>query len=288
MNVNPELVKSIDPIGYQKKFLENGIRSDGRSELDSRRAVNIVPDVISTANGSASCSIGKTSVIVGITAGVFSLPEGIVKSDHEGKIIVNTDLSLCTAERHQAAVRGGCLSDRIQTVLNQIVDNKQLEAKIMKDAMMDNLLRIDSKSDDVIRHVWDLNVSVVVVNDDGALFDASVRAAIAALEKVRLPAVDETLRVVETEEPTKIVLTKKVSPLTVCEYVNAKGKQVLLIDPSKDEESVFPSYKVVVTENGGIVFMVGPDIAPGISSTESPVSFQEMVVKLSLAAKSLF
>ena len=288
MNVTPELVKVIDPLGFQTKFLDNGLRADGRSGFGSRRSCNLVADVIATANGSASCSVGKTSVVVGITAGVFSLPEGIVRGDHEGKITVNADLSLCTAERHAANVRGGCLSDRISTVLNQIIDKKQLETRIIKNEMVDALLGVESKSQPVVRHVWDLSVTVVAVSDDGALFDASVLAAVEALKKVRLPALDEKLRIVPSEKPVELNLHSKISPLTVCEYVNGKGKQILLVDPSKDEESVFTSYSIVVSENGGVVFMVGPDLPAGMVPSRSPVSFPDFVASLAEAAKSLF
>ena len=285
MRVSAELAKALDPLAFQRKFLDSGIRADGRASFTSSRSINVQTGVISSALSSASCNIGKTSVIVGISAGVFSLPQGIVKSGHEGKIIVNSDFSLCVPERHISQVKGGCLSDRVQTVFNIVLDRKQLEAEIIKSDVLASLLGDAGVTPDqsILQHVWDITISILVVNDEGSVFDAALIASTRALQGVKLPALNEQLRIVHDRAPMSLSLKTIPSPLTVCLYLDS-----WLVDPTGEEQSLFPSYSIVVNDSGAVIFMIGPDLPEGHSNESSTKSFELVIGELTSLAKSQY
>jgi exosome complex RNA-binding protein Rrp42 (RNase PH superfamily) len=255
MKVGPDLVQIIDPLAFQLKFINEGVRADGRTGFESIRSIKLVPNVISSCQGSASCSVGNTSVVVGITAGVVSLPDGIVKPDHMGRINVTSDMSVCYSERQLGQVKGAVLADRIGCVLEEIVPTKQLEVTILKESKI-----VFDSQEDIVQHVWDLNINLVVVNDDGSVFDAALMATVAALKQVTLPALDKNLRIVAAEEGRLIKIVHEPSPLTICSVRD----KLLLVDPTKDEEQVFPRYTMAVSSEGYLLYMVGPDFPDGV------------------------
>lgn len=63
--------RAINPVKYQRNYLENSVRSDGRELFEFRPTV-INRDTISTAEGSALVKIGATTVICGIKAVKFN------------------------------------------------------------------------------------------------------------------------------------------------------------------------------------------------------------------------
>lgn len=276
MRLNADLAKALDPLGFQSKFIEAGIRADGRDSWIACRPIHVKSGVLSSGSllSSASCSIGKTAVIVSITAGVFSLPSGIVKPDHAGKILVSSDLSLCIAERRVSQSKGGCLSDRIQSVLTQLIDTKQLEVDVIKADLIASLVR--SKETPHVQHVWDIAVNILVVNDDGSVFDAALMGAVKAVQAVKLPALNEKLRIVNDREPRTLTLGQIPCPLSVCQY----GNKGWLCDPTLDEQSILASYSVVMSESGDIVFLSGPDVPEGVTNASSTKTFTNIVDEL--------
>lgn len=232
------VLKEIDLVAYQKKFLESGIRSDGRSDFTTLRHMEVATGVIGSGVGSASCSIGNTRVLAAVKSGVFCFPLDTTLVSKQGKINVSTDLSLkYPGERRLAQTEGGALSHKLENIITSGgFDFSQLSA--WEDGP-----------------VWDLTIHVVILNDDGSLLDCALMAAFAALKTTKLPHLTNDLRI-DGSIPAK-QLEAGFLPLafTFCRFENQ-----WLIDPSNDEERAFSKLEVVIrnAKIAGIFGMDGP------------------------------
>ena len=272
--MNPDLIKAIDPAKYQRKFLEAGIRADGRPSLTTSRPIEVSRDIIRTALASAACTIGNTRVVVGITAGIFALPDGVVAPAQSGIVKVNSDFSLSILYDRKLAQRTATLfSARMETLMTKIFDMSQLTADVVNQKPD---LGISSPETEP-RPVWDMHVNVLVVNDDGAVFDAAVIAAIAAIQATRLPPLNEELKIVPNMEPRQLQVKASVVPFSFCQYQD--GDESFILDPSRDEENLFPRYYVVANETGEVIFADGPDSTHLEKIIVSPLSVDEALGK---------
>ncbi len=66
--MNLESFHALHPKQYLAKFIDEGVRPDGRLFTASRRAV-VTTGTITTADGSALVRLGKTSVVSGALLG---------------------------------------------------------------------------------------------------------------------------------------------------------------------------------------------------------------------------
>ena len=257
--ITPEVVRAIDPRGFEKKFVVAGIRSDGRTATESRPII-VVPNVISNTVGSASCRIGNTSVIAGITAGVFVQPEGIVARCPDGKITVAFDLSLVQAERRLAQQLGGALAHRIELVLNNesVFAKNQLLIRQGSENMSDDSASSKDKA------VWDLQITIVVVCDDGSLFDCAFAATMAALKHTSLPALDKQHRIL-TSEPQQAL---KLGAVAMAVSFAVASPEIYLVDPSRAEEQVFP-HICLVAAGEEIYAIHGPEVPAFFKETSN-------------------
>ena len=240
--ITPEIFKQIEPFIFQSKFIEAGIRADGRESLMTCRSlIEVVHGVIETSLGSASARIGNTTVIVGITGGIHVSPPGIMTAlSDTGRITVSCDYSLpFPGDRRIGQIAGNSLSKKIETVIsNSSVINK-------------SQLAIHSEP---ASPVWDLTVNVVVVRDDGSVMDCALLAVVAALKHVTLPEVDEKLVVVEGGgNSRKLELGGNPMGFTFCLF----GESVWIMDPTRDEEMVMPRLTVVVDDNERVLGVFG-------------------------------
>lgn len=63
--LEPEAFRNLYPDLYFDRFLENGIRPDGRA-FGGARPVTIGPDAVGTADASALVKLGNTTVLSGL------------------------------------------------------------------------------------------------------------------------------------------------------------------------------------------------------------------------------
>ena len=280
--MNPELLKAIDPVKYYSKFLDAGIRGDGRDSLHAARTVNVVPDVIGRTIGSAGCTIGETSVIVGITAGVFSLPDGIVTHSFQGKVTVSTDLSLSIPERKIAQPAGLAISSQVQTVVDQVLDRSQLTVDMVKPEPLlppmqvdEHMLPLHAPQEDPYP-VWDLQIHAVVVVDDGSLVDALIMATVAALQRSSLPVLDEKLHILRDQPSRKLELRTIPVPLSVSRYRDNQ----LFLDPTKNEETLFGKGLVVLNKEGTDVLFTDIEEAVPLVQAQIAIRLNNMLSSL--------
>ena len=248
-----EIYKEIDLLKYESKFLDAKIRADGRDSLSSaRQLVEVVPNVVESAIGSASCRIGNTCVIVGITAGVFTPPEGVrTESVPLGKVTVTCDYSLpFPGDRRTAQTEACGISSKLEAVLMNpaVFDRHQL------------IVRLVGESNATTRPVWDVCANVVVVRDDGCVLDCALLAAIAAVQSVALPALTRSLEIAEDEPSEQLRFNSIPVSITFAQYIDSAEETHWLLDPTKDEEMVFPRLSIVVAneEVVGLYGLEGP------------------------------
>jgi hypothetical protein len=162
----------------------------------------------------------------------------------------------------------------METLMTRIFDMSQLTADVVNQKPD---LGISSPETEP-RPVWDMHVNVLVVNDDGSVFDAAVIAAIAAIQATRLPPINKELKIVPNMEPRQLSVRGSVVPLSFCQY--QEGEESFIVDPSRDEEHLFPRYYVVVSEAGEVIFADGPDSTQLEKIIVAPLSLDQALGRL--------
>jgi exosome complex RNA-binding protein Rrp42 (RNase PH superfamily) len=256
--ITPEILRSVEPFMYMSKFLEGGVRPDGREFRQTRDIVEVVGNVLRNESniGSASARVGATSVIAGVQAKLVSLPEGIRKKQEQGKVIVEADFSIPLAgERRATQLANGDMSTKIGRVLNTVFDYSQL-VEAPTEGMEDGLM---AEEDPLVSHpVWHITIHLLITNDDGAVMDCALLAACAALRNSVLPS----------QRPVSF----PVHPVafTFC-YSKRNEETVWLIDPTAEEERVLPRITLVVkAESQHVLGLFGPEGPNDLSVSERP------------------
>lgn len=244
--ITPQLYQQIDPLGYERKFLEAKIRSDGRESFGAcKELVQVSAGVVDTAVGSASARIGNTSVIVGVTAGVFTPPEGLNHANPQGKISVTCDCSLIyPGERRAAQSEGAVIARKLETVFNDenIFDKSQLYCKV---ARPDDFIELEGAAPKPVP-VWDITVNIMVVRDEGSVTDCALLGAVQAIACTKLPTLTADLTLVESRDSVQLRLSAVPHCVTICQYLGqASGENHWLVDPSKEEEAVLPRITII-------------------------------------------
>lgn len=114
---------------------------------------------------------------------------------------------------------------------------------------------------------WRLQITIQVLQDDGNLWDASLIAAIAALQDTRLPATQRNassgqMEIVESsndddnKQEEKLVFHYLAVPLTVGIYHHDETKTHFCADPTPQEASLLKGQlKMVVNDDNDVVYM---------------------------------
>lgn len=219
------------PREYQKKFLEAGVRSDGR-KLDEFREALIGIGPVSTADGSALVALGETKVICGIKLEVAP-PK--VDKPRCGYIVPNVDLPPLAS----SDFRPGPPSELAQ-VSSQLMLEIVLKSKCV---LLEDLCIAEG------RMCWVLYCDLICLNYDGNLLDACTMALTAALCNVKLPKalVNEETGAIEIDFKQKTPLNIRSRPVATTSSVFEK--ETLYVDPVREEEKHASLSVTVVTLN---------------------------------------
>ena len=169
--IDSETFAEISPIEYNRKFISQKTRSDGRGLLDFRTA-RVQINAISTANGSSQVRTGKTLVVCGIKAQIAS---PTVEAPKNGYIVVNVDLPPNCSSKFKP----GPPSEMSQTMTDYV--NRIISSSGMIDTSQ---LCIEENT-----VVWVLHIDVICIKYDGNVFDAVMLAVMTALKSTKLPLV---------------------------------------------------------------------------------------------------
>ena len=214
------------------ELLKQGKRIDGRT-LDEPRKLKIETNAIPKANGSARVYLGDTEVICGVK----------IQPDRPFPDSGDKGLFICTAEllplSHPTVETGPPQPPVIE--LARVTDRG-----IRESHMIDVSQLVIEKDKSVIGVFAD----VVVVDQDGNLFDACSYAATAALLTSKTPTwkmVDDSPSIVEGGEKQLPVNTIPVS------VTMGKIGNYIVVDPNGDEsESMYARVTITTDSNGNI------------------------------------
>jgi exosome complex component RRP42 len=211
------------------ELLAKGKRLDGRG-LEDYRNVKIECGIIQKAEGSARVTIGNTQVIAGVK---IEVGEPFPDTPNNGVLVVNSEV-LPLASPY--AEPGPPDEDAIE--LSRVVDRGVRAAEMVD---LKSLVLEEGKK------VYTIFVDVNVLDIDGNLFDASSYAVVTSLLTSKLPVYEKTSEGwVKKEEYTKLPTT--CIPISV---TLARIGDVLLVDPTAEEEAVMDARITLTTDEDG-------------------------------------
>ena len=208
---------------HMLKLIAEGKRLDGRG-LSDVRDIQIVTDVIESADGSARIKLGKTEVI----AGVKIIP-GTPFPDTPNIGVLTTGAELIPMA-HPTFESGPPGEDAIE--LARVVDRG-----IRESGMVD----VEALCITPGEEVWMCFVDIYALDYDGNLFDAANLAAVCALKTAVIPG--EQYGKGENK-PLPITCI----PISITE---AKVGNDLIVDPNFDEEQISTARLTVTTDDNG-------------------------------------
>lgn len=184
---------------------------------------------VGTADGSALVRLGSTTVITGVKAEVS---EGSLDDGNRGFIIPNVHFA---AGAH-AKIRPGPPSEQVQSLTFRV--NECLSR-----------LGLINPAKLVIQEglVWALYIDIVVLNDEGSLWDAIWYSVTAALQDTLLPevAIDATAGLVTITEEAKTLLELECEPVPISAMYYPE-KDCYLLHPTSTETALGSAVPVEV------------------------------------------
>ncbi|KAL9973051.1 hypothetical protein ACROYT_G019459 [Oculina patagonica] len=237
--------KTAQPLEYYRQFLKEDVRPDGRALLEFRKTILNVGS-ISTAEGSALVKLGNTTVVCGVKA-EFAVPSQ--EKPKCGFIVPNVDLPpLCSSH-----FRPGPPSEQAQ-VLSQFVADVISNCEPIN---LEELCIVEGKLS------WVLYVDIMCLSYDGNITDASLIAAVAALQNTHLHSVkiDEETQTPVPSEKREVPLNLRVNP--VAATFGVFDDTVLFADPTDEEENlVTGAVTLVITDDDKIAAVHKPGGSP--------------------------
>lgn len=237
MTITPSIKRD-----YLSKLAEQGKRADGRT-FNEFRKIEIETGLISKAEGSARVKIGNTQVVAGIKI-LIGTP--YPDTPESGVMTTAAELIPMASPDFEA---GPPREKAIE--LARVVDRGIRESKIIE---VDKLCLEPGEA------IWMVFIDIHIIDFDGNLFDTSSLAALAALhnavipiERLRpdleklqekFPSVKKYLE----EHPTDYPLPLKEPPVSC---TSVKYNNVIMIDPSLDEEEIAEARLTVATDKNG-------------------------------------
>lgn len=246
-----EAFRTIYPKQFFQRFLDSGLRPDGR-ETTTWREASLGARAVTNADGSCLSKLGNTSVLAGVKLEVM-VPE--VELPDRGKLVVHVEMaSTCSSE-----TRPGKPSNKAQDVAADVVS--AINACNAVD--LQQMCIVEGQA------AWVAYLDLYCLEDDGSVFDAALLAAMGALQLTELPAVhlnkgmvtyaadEDAMEVGEGSFHTSR-RRLKVKDLALSSTVGFyQGHR--LFDPTHEEELLLESSATVaLNEAGKVVFFRVP------------------------------
>ncbi|XP_011701660.1 PREDICTED: exosome complex component RRP43-like isoform X1 [Wasmannia auropunctata] len=233
--------KTIHPMKYLQDHLEQDVRTDGRKFL-SFRPISVNVSSIIQADSSAIFKVGDTTAVCGIKA-ELTTPKADTP-DH-GYIVPNVELSpLCSSK-----FRPGPPSEQAQVLSKSI------------DIILSNSAALDLTDLCICRGklVWVLYCDILCLNYNGSVIDACAGALMAALKTLTLPEVNYNSEtgVIVVHPKNRETFTVRTLPVSISFAVFEK--QLLIVDPTDDEEDLSAGrFSIVMDDEEEICYVHKP------------------------------
>ncbi|KAI8927694.1 ribosomal protein S5 domain 2-type protein [Entophlyctis helioformis] len=264
--LDPDTFKKIQPLEYHRRFLDEGVRADGRPLLHFREtSLNV--GSITTANGSVLLKQGNTTVVCGIKA---ELAQPLPTTPRRGFLVPNIDLPALCSPLFRPGPPGE-LTQSLSSTLNSLVTSG-------------HILDLETLCVTPGRAVWVLYADILCLDYAGNVLDAAVAALMAALKNVVLPAV--TVDDNDDAPPTlngKVGRPLQLSRALISSTFGVFDGRLLLADPTHEEEALVSSCITVVLDDQGLICGV---YKPG-GSAVSKAMLDECIVQARARSKHL-
>ncbi|HDN76140.1 MAG TPA: exosome complex protein Rrp42 [Acidilobales archaeon] len=229
---SPEYILPKIKVETLASLVRKGMRLSGRG-LEDYRDISIELNYIPNADGSALVKLGNTQVLVGIKLEVGTpYPD----APNEGTMVVSAEFVPTASPVFEPGP-----PDENAIELARVIDRSIRELKVID---FSKLVFIPGKK------VWNVWIDIYVLDHDGNLIDASSIATLAALLVSKMPKAEVT-----NEGEVKVDKSTHVGPLPINHKVVTvtigKLKDVLLVDPDLEEESVLDTKLVVAVSDDG-------------------------------------
>ncbi|KAJ3385188.1 Exosome complex component RRP43 [Lobulomyces angularis] len=224
----------IHPLEYNKRFFNENTRADGRNFTEARNTKVMLNCFKKTSNGSSQVKIGNTLISCGVKA---QINQPSVTNPNEGFLVINVDLpSFCSAKFKPGPP--GNQTQYLSEYLN----------KIIKSSGLLDLNQLLIKKE---KFCWVLYVDIICLNYDGNFFDGAILALTTALKTTRLPKIvynenNASIKIVNNEF---YFLNLSNFPVTVT--FGIFDSEVILMDPTDDEEKVLSGQIMITIDAGG-------------------------------------
>lgn len=222
-SLQADAFKKLYPREFFSKFIESGIRPDGRP-VGRSRATTIGLNVVSTADSSALVKIGSTTALAGLKVEVMPPKEDL---PNQGQLAIQVEMTSLASSSH----RPGRFSEEATSI----------QERISSALTSSSALNLEDLCIDPGRAAWCLYLDIYLLDAAGGLMDAALLAAVACLANLQLPHVtisEQGTVVSATDSDAQIPLGKLQMhslPLSVtCGVFDSK----LLVDPTSEEEAL--------------------------------------------------
>jgi len=194
--------------------LKKGKRLDGREKKEERE-LEITPNYIDRAEGSAMVKLGNTRVVAGVKIGTGTpYPD----SPEQGTLMTSIELSPVSSPGFETG------PPREETVeLSRVIDRGIRESEMID---MEELCIEPGEK------VYNVFIDIFPLDHDGNLIDASAIAAVNALKNTKLPEYNEEEENLNRDEESGPLPTQDTP---VAKTFSKLGDEVVL-DPQIDEE----------------------------------------------------
>lgn len=210
---------------HLQQSLKQDVRVDGRN-LHEHRDVDVQTGVISTAEGSAKIIAGDAEVLAGVKV---ESREPYPDSPEQGSIMVNVELLPMSAKEYESGRPG----------IESIEPSRVIDRGIRESGAID----LEELCLEPGETVLGLAIDIVPLNHDGNMYGLGGLAALAALNDLDMPAVDDNGSII-WDEDGDMTLDMELDPLPVTVY---KVDDLLLIDPTREEEQAADARLTVTT-----------------------------------------
>ncbi len=176
--------QKLHPREFHRKFLEAGVRPDGRGAMTVRKTL-VTPAAISSADGSALAKVGNTTVLCGLKLEIGS-PSALAPK--QGGLVVDVRMAPLASPGHskQAAQSGGFISNG-NALDKELKSISRVISQVISSSEMLNLDELCIKEGDA---VWVVYVDCLCIDYSGNVLDAALLAVVAALGNLKLPATE--------------------------------------------------------------------------------------------------
>ena len=238
-SLQADAFKRLYPKEFFSKFIESGIRPDGRP-VGRCRPTTVGLNIVSTADSSALVKIGSTTALAGVKLEVMPPKEDL---PNQGQLVIQVEMTSLASSNH----RPGRFSEEATSIQERI--SSALESS--------SALNLEDLCIDPGRAAWCVYLDVYLLDAAGSLLDAALLAAIACLATMQLPlvTVNDQGKVVSAKESDPQMPQQKLQlqsmPLSVtCGTFNGK----LLVDPTAEEEALLSTtVNTIVDAQGKLI-----------------------------------